>query len=325
MSDLQVLDVFCGAGGLSTGFESAGFTVIAGIDWNEDYLATFDRNHTDSQAIQSNLFEESPTDVLEEYDIDADEVDVIVGGPPCKGFSVAGERDPNDERNTLVDSYLDFVQAVQPRVFVMENVPGILSMEDGAVVDHILARADELGYRVDYQLLNAADYGVPQARKRVFFIGRRDGGTPRFPAPTHAPPAEAETDGLKPHVTVEEAFEGIDWESVENHVKTNHQDDTVERIKEVEHGESLYDSYSDSWRRLYPDRPAPTIKENHNAPFIHPFENRVGTVRECAVLQGFPLDYVFEGAKSTQLKTVGNAVPPPLAAAIAGEVRAFLE
>lgn len=324
MSDHTVLDVFCGAGGFSTGFEDAEFNVLAGIDWNEDYLDTFKRNHPSSEVIQSDLHKNSPEQVLCECGFDSDEVDVLIGGPPCKGFSVAGERNPDDKRNNLVDAYFDFVKVVEPEVFVMENVPGLLSMLDGEVIDHIISRAESLGYTVDYKILNSADYGVPQTRRRVVIIGRADGVQPIFPAPTHAPPEEAEQNDLLSYVTVKEAFENIQWDAVENHVKTNHQKDTVRRISEVEYGESLYDSYQDSWRRLYPDKPAPTVKENHNAPFIHPFEDRVGTVRECAILQGFPVDYEFSGSKSTQLKTVGNAVPPPLGNAVAREVSQIL-
>jgi DNA (cytosine-5)-methyltransferase 1 len=318
-----VLDVFCGAGGLSTGFERAGFDVIAGIDLNTDYLYTFEQNHNDARAVRADLMDTSPAVVFEENDLRPTDVDVLVGGPPCKGFSLAGNRDPDDERNTLVDSYLDFVEHAHPTVFVMENVPGLLSMLDGAVIKHVFSRAEQMGYTAEYRVLNAADFGVPQTRRRVFVVGHTTGETPQFPVPTHAPIEEAQN-GRKPHTTVEQAFDGINWDTVANHVKTDHQPDTVDRISDVEVGESLYDSYTSSWKRIAPDQPAPTIKENHNAPFIHPFEDRVGTVRECAVLQGFPSDYVFTGAKSTQLKTVGNAVPVPLAEAVATSVRSSL-
>jgi DNA (cytosine-5)-methyltransferase 1 len=202
----------------------------------------------------------------------------------------------------------------------MENVPGIKSMEGGDTLRSILEGFKQAGYeKPAYETLNAADYGVPQNRRRVIFQGRRDGSIPTYPDRTHGPAEQTTLTGerLQPYVTVAEAFEGRNVESLPNHETTDHSAEMVERISEVEPGESLYESYGDSWRRLRQDKPAITIKENHNAPFIHPEADRVGTVRECAILQSFPDDYVFQGPKSTQLKVVGNAVPPRLANAVA--------
>ena len=153
----------------------------------------------------------------------------------------------------------------------------------------------------------------------MIFIGRRDGEIPTYPERTHGPSRQTTLTGeqLESHVTVKEALLERDVDGLPNHETTNHSDDMIERIAEVEEGEGLYESYGDSWRRLERDKPSFTIKENHNAPFIHPEEDRVGTVRECAILQSFPDDHVFEGPKSTQLKVVGNAVPPGLSRAIA--------
>jgi DNA (cytosine-5)-methyltransferase 1 len=320
LGQVTVLDLFCGGGGLSEGFLQAGYDVVAGVDVNADFLETHDRNHEDVLTIQSDLSTVSPETFFEEHPIDPDEIDVIIGGPPCKGFSIAGHRDPEDERNYLVGSFIDYVDHVQPDAFVMENVPGIKSMEGGDTLRSILEGFDRVGYeKTGYETLNAADHGVPQERRRVIFIGRRDGETPTYPERTHGPSRQTTLTGeqLEPHVTVEEALLDRDVEGLPNHETTNHSEDMIERIAEVDPGESLYESYGDSWRRLEREEPSFTIKENHNAPFIHPEEDRVGTVRECAILQSFPDDYVFEGPKSTQLKVVGNAVPPRLARAIA--------
>ncbi|WP_276272534.1 DNA cytosine methyltransferase [Haloarcula litorea] len=318
-----VLDLFCGGGGLSTGFEQAGYDVVAGVDVNEDFLPTFEHNHEDSLAIQADLGEVDPAAFYDDHDIDTDAVDVVVGGPPCKGFSIAGKRDPEDERNSLVGSFIDHVAHVEPDVFVMENVPGIKSMEDGDVVRKIHQRYEEIGYSVKHETLNAADYGVPQARRRVVFVGRADGEVPTFPDRTHRPSEQTtlSSAALEPYVTVREALVEKEIEGLPNHETTDHSDDMVERIAEVDHGDSLYESFGDSWRRLEPDEPAFTVKENHNAPFIHPTEDRVGTVRECAILQTFPDDYEFQGPKSTQLKIVGNAVPVRLGRVVAEAVR----
>lgn len=321
--EITVLDLFCGGGGLSTGFEQAGYDVVAGIDVNEDFLATYERNHEDSLAIQADLASVDPAALYEEHSIDVSEIDVVIGGPPCKGFSIAGKRDPEDDRNNLVDRFIDHVEHVQPEMFVMENVPGIKSMEDGRVVASIHQRYQEIGYSVSHETLNAADFGVPQTRKRVIFMGRADGEPPTFPDRTHRPSKQTTLGGetLESYATVREAIVEKDIEGLPNHDKTDHGDDMVDRIAEVEPGESLYESYGDSWRRLEMEKPAPTVKENHNAPFIHPVEHRVGTVRECAVLQSFPDDYVFEGPKSKQLKVVGNAVPPRLGRVLGEAIR----
>jgi DNA (cytosine-5)-methyltransferase 1 len=323
-----VLDLFCGGGGLSEGFLQAGYDVVAGVDVSEDFLETYDRNHDDAVAINADLSEISPEEFFETHSIDPDDIDVVIGGPPCKGFSIAGHRDPEDERNYLVGSFIDYVEYVQPDAFVMENVPGIKSMEGGDTLRSILEGFEQAGYeQTSYETLNAADYGVPQERRRVIFVGRRDGETPTYPERTHSPAQQSTLTGaqLQSYVTVEQALLDTEVEGLPNHEKTNHSEDMVERISEVPEGESLYESYGDSWRRLERDEPAITIKENHNAPFIHPEADRVGTVRECAILQSFPDDYVFEGPKSTQLKVVGNAVPPGLSNAIAEALSADIE
>lgn len=320
LSQVKVLDLFCGGGGLSEGFLQAGYDVVAGVDANEDFLTTYERNHTDALAIQADLSKIGPGEFFDQYPLNSKGIDVIIGGPPCKGFSIAGHRDPDDERNYLVGSFIDFVDYVQPDAFVMENVPGIKSMEDGDTLQSILEGFDQAGYKkTSYEILNSADYGTPQNRRRVIFLGRRDGETPTYPERTHSPSKQTTLTGeqLESYVTVEEAILEKDVEGLPNHEKTDHSDDMIERISKVDNGDSLYESYGDSWRRLERDEPAITIKENHNAPFIHPEEDRVGTVRECAILQSFPDDYVFQGPKSTQLKVVGNAVPPRLGNAVA--------
>ena len=319
-STIGVLDLFCGGGGLSEGFLQAGYDVLAGVDVSEDFLATYEHNHDDALAIRADLSEIDPETFFASHPIDPDAVDVVIGGPPCKGFSIAGHRDPGDERNYLVGSFIDYLEFVQPDAFVMENVPGIKSMENGDTLRSILEGLRRAGYeKPAYETLNAADYGVAQNRRRVIFQGRRDGSLPTYPDRTHGPAEQTTLTGerLQPYVTVEEALSRRDVEALPNHETTDHSPEMVERIADVEAGESLYESYGDSWRRLEPDEPAITIKENHNAPFIHPEADRVGTVRECAILQSFPDDYVFEGPKSTQLKVVGNAVPPGLANAVA--------
>jgi len=300
----NVLDLCCGAGGLSHGFEQAGYRVLAGVDVNEDALETFRLNHS-SVGLALDMHRVKPA----ELPLAKEQVDVVIGGPPCKGFSLAGERDSEDERNQLVARFLDYVEYFEPETVVMENVVGILSMElpgyDGGVTDYIHNRLRGMGFETDHQTLDATDYGIAQTRRRVFFVGTK-GRSPSYPKPT--------TRGESQPVcrVLEQDFSGAP-----NHTFTNHQQSTIQKMAAIDYEESVYDSYTEAWRRLHPRKPAPTIKENHNAPFVHYAEDRVGTPRECAAIQTFPNTYAFRGSKSSVLKQIGNAVPPALAETVA--------
>lgn len=305
----DVLDFFCGAGGLSQGFEDAGYRVVGAVDVNDDFLDTYRKNapsHT--TVLNEDLAAIDPEDLKAKFGVES--VPVVIGGPPCKGFSLAGKRDKDDERNELVFHFFNHAFAYNPDIIVMENVPGILSMD---VLPYVEELCDDNGYDVQYKKLNAADYGVPQSRERVVTVATRHDSdvTFSFPSSTVSSP-----------VTVRDAIIDADISGLPNHedTLTNHQQSTVEALEELDFEESRYDNYSESWKRLHPDKPAPTVKENHGAPFVHPFEPRVGTVRECAILQSFPNDFEFVGSKSNQLKVVGNAVPPKLAEAVARQI-----
>lgn len=189
----RVLDLFCGAGGFSLGFEQAGYDVVAGVDCDRKALDTYERNH-DSRGIFCDLSAVDPFEFSIRYGIDPDDIDVVIGGPPCQGFSTAQhDRDPDDPRNNLVFRFAEYVDFYQPSSFVMENVTGIKSVDDGETVDLLVSDFEDAGYNVEYETLNAADYGVPQKRRRVFFIGKQT-GEPQFPAPTHAPRNELESE-----------------------------------------------------------------------------------------------------------------------------------
>jgi len=303
----NVLDLYCGAGGLSHGFKQAGYRVMAGLDVWEDALETFRLNHP-SVGLEVDMHAVSPEDIP----VLKEQVDVVIGGPPCKGFSLAGKRDSSDERNQLVKRFLDYVEYFEPETVVMENVVGILSMDlpgyDGAVTDYIHSRLRSMGFKTDHQTLDATDYGIAQTRRRVFFIGTR-GHFPPYPKPTTPDSVQAVSSVLEQ-----------DFTSFPNHTFTNHQQSTIDKMSAIDYEESVYDSYKEAWRRLHPMKPAPTIKENHNEPFVHYSEDRVGTPRECAAIQSFPNEYEFIGAKSSVLKQIGNAVPPALAEAVAKEL-----
>lgn len=180
----QVLDLFCGPGGLSLGFQQAGYEIVAGVDHDENAIQTYAENH-DTRAIQADLAELPTPKLYDQYAINPYNIDVVTGGPPCQGFSLANiERSLDDDRNNLVFVFAEHVDYVQPEVFLMENVRGLRSIDDGETLDSLLCDFEESGYTVEYKLINAADYGVPQSRERIFIQGVRS-GTPEWPEPTH--------------------------------------------------------------------------------------------------------------------------------------------
>ena len=187
-SNSIVLDIFCGAGGFSHGFEQAGYTVAAGIDNDEDAIETYNANHDGNGYCIDITSIKDPAEWLSNQGIDATGVDVVIGGPPCQGFSVAGHRDADDPRNNLVHVFLDWVEALSPNLVMMENVKGILSMQEGAVIESVVERFESLGYNVEYRTLNAANYGVPQTRERVFVQACTS--EVRWPEQTHSEKTE---------------------------------------------------------------------------------------------------------------------------------------
>lgn len=189
---LTVIDLFCGIGGMSQGFAQAGYDVLFANDVEKEQIDTFCLNHPDTLASTQDINDLAVEDVLQQARIRRGQLDVLVGGPPCQGFSTYGQRRESDPRNQLFRQFVRMVWGLQPRVFVMENVVGLLSMEKGAIVSEILKTfREEIGYTTTVMVLDAANYGVPQYRRRVFFVGSREGFLPSFPVPTHTPNTES--------------------------------------------------------------------------------------------------------------------------------------
>ena len=180
-SKYTFIDLFSGCGGLSLGFEMAGYKSLLAIDNWQDALDTYKHNNPDARTLCGDLSKINPEDIKREYNIDR--VSVIIGGPPCQGFSIAGKRIIDEERNKLYKSFVSFVRCFMPDAFVMENVPNILSIGDGVVKESIIKDFSDLGYNVNYKVLLASDYGVPQNRRRAVFVGLRNGEY-SFPTPT---------------------------------------------------------------------------------------------------------------------------------------------
>ena len=182
---LKSIDLFSGAGGMTEGLKSCGFAPLYANDFEEPALETFSENHPNCEVSSESIEEVDAKEIRLLLKLQKRELDVLVGGPPCQGFSTYGQRSKSDYRNQLYKHFLRFIKEFQPRVFVMENVVGILSMENGEVVSEITRQMIELGYGVRMVVLNAQEFGVPQFRKRVFFLGARDNGDIACPVPTH--------------------------------------------------------------------------------------------------------------------------------------------
>lgn len=317
------IDLFSGAGGLSLGFLMAGFEPLASVEIMEQAVETykynFERRLKKQEYVESrDIRQKSIKDELYKKISDI-EVDVICGGFPCQGFSMAGNRVITDDRNTLYLDMLEIVRNIRPKFVVMENVEGLRSMLDGGVERKIVADFHQIGYDLKVATLNSADYYVPQIRKRVILIGNRIGKKSYHPSPLLNP---------KEYVTLGEAI--ADLQNLEdnkqfNHVRTRHSDEMRERLNNVPEGKSLYGNYSDAWKKSPWNKPSCTIKENHGGVNIHPNEPRVITAREMARLQSFPDDFIFKGSKKWQLVQIGNAVPPLMGKAIALAVKSQLK
>lgn len=352
-----VIDLFCGAGGLSLGFKQAGFNVLCGIDNDETSLKTYNHNLGDSLGLNANLYDEEIAIKHIEDKINNNDVDVIIAGPPCQGFSLTGCRNLNDTRNKLYLAVVHAVDYFKPKAFLIENVPGMATLYKGKIKDQIINSFEDLGYAtsVTKKPLLATDYGVPQSRRRMFFVGfRKDLNYDyfKFPKPF-----------LKPdeYITCEEAISDLpslentlgenisrydkDPESdyqrrmrnnskiLYNHLATNHTKEVKWVISQVPEGGNHKDlpkgvgesrKFNEAWTRYHSKKPSKTIDTGHRNHFHYKY-NRVPTVRENARLQSFPDNFEFLGTKTQQNRQVGNAVPPLLAQALANSIKIHLK
>lgn len=339
MSNYKIIDLFSGAGGFQIGFERQGFEVMLSTDFDKDCETVHRINRPNVPFIRidiHNLTEE----ILDSYIPEGTNIDVLIGGPPCQGFSTIGKRissDPEkrtaeDPRNTLFREYIRILNYVKPKFFLMENVEGLLTRDGGRIFEEIKRTFHETGYEFNYVVLNAADYGVPQIRNRVFFYGNRLGIK-------MTPPAAIAGEGTNiPHRTVGNAITDLadllDNESI-NHVALKHGEINIRRYALIPEGGRLPEdklppelyrkNFGNTFKRLHRDKPSLTMVPGHNAFPIHPWLNRSLTVREAARLQSFPDDYIFAGPRQKQCMQVGNAVPPLLAEAWAKYLREELD
>ncbi len=308
---LRCYDICCGAGALSDGFRRAGAVILGGIDIDAQALDTARANHPDAKW-EGVSIEELAASVRKQRHHPLWKANTLLAGLPCQGFSCAGRRDPTDPRNSLYKHLLSVTKAVRPRFVVMENVVGMTASRNGGVLPELCARLQQIGYGVAYRILDAADYRVPQHRKRLFLIGVLEGD------------ADLIFEGLRPastRATVRDAFRGLTGtreNKAFSHTFMNPGPAVQAKLESLEPGGPI------SYRRLVWTRPAPTLVGGHRALPVHPKYPRAISVREAARLQGFSDRYEFAGSNSAQIGQVANAVPPPLATAVAKAIRKYL-
>lgn len=347
MKRMKMIDLFAGVGGLSLGFEQVGFDVVIANEYDQSIAQAYIKNRNNPNMVVDDITKLKIHETFGEF---KGNVKLVVGGPPCQGYSQKGQRKTiNDPRNFLFRYFVDVVKEVEPDYFVMENVPNLLTAERGFFKQELEKMFTELGYTINAQVLCAADYGVPQNRHRAFIIGRR--GKIKVEMP----------EKVKERTTIWEAISDLAYlnsgegeevseyrkdpesdyqrmmrensDRLFNHVSTKHSKIALERLsmippkggKEYLPKEHLTKSiYSGTWERMDADDISVTITTRFDTPssgkFTHPYLNRAITVREAARIQSFPDTFHFYGTKTSQMKQVGNAVPPMLAKAVANAI-----
>lgn len=343
-----VIDLFAGVGGLSLGFEMAGFEVALANEFDPSIAEAYEKNRPGTKMIVEDITALPVDETFGPYE---GKVTAIIGGPPCQGFSQKGSRKSiNDPRNFLFRYYFEVVKRVKPKYFVIENVPNLLTTEGGYFKGEIIELFSGIGYAVSCGVLCAADFGVPQDRRRTCILGKLGATEPiSLPKPNgvHTTVWDAISD-----LSYLESGEGTEEQGYRcvpqsdyqrmlragsdelcNHVATRHSKVTLERLEmiapecgkemlpEEHHTKSIY---SGTWCRMKKDGIAKTITTRYDTPssgeFTHPYLNRAITTREAARIQSFPDTFHFYGSKSSQMKQVGNAVPPLLGKAIAERI-----
>ena len=325
----KIVDLFAGVGGLSMGFDDNGFTTVMANDFDEDAANTFKLNHPHVKFIDGDVAKIDKKLIKET--IGDTQIDVMMGGIPCQSFSMAGRRirkgidNSDDPRHFLYKEYFRLLDILNPKVAVIENVKGILSSHDGEIIKEILISFKDRGYKADYKLLDASDYGVPQARQRVVIIANRIGQDNVFP------------EKYEKKIPVGEVLKDVP-DDAHNHEKRYLTGKTLERVKLIKPGQNwtylpeelqTKSIHSGAYGRIDPNKPSKTLTTRFDTPSVgyvtHPTENRTLTVREGARIQTFPDNFVFTGARMKQYKQVGNAVPVKLGYELSKGIKKMLD
>ena len=343
----KAISLFAGAGGCSLGFSEFGIDIIAAYDIWDVAVQTYNKNFPNSKAHQVDLANCNFEMMRNELGLKRGELDIIIGGPPCQGFTTAGKRSDKDPRNQLFKNYGLALSTFFPRWFMMENVEGMLTTGKGVFVIDCVDMMVQLGYTVCIKKVYMHEYGVPQRRKRVIIIGNREGKSFSFPTPlSHAGGFRYKDAAFSLYDAISD-LEGHDIAEI-NHIRKVEEGIKLQRIESIREGESMKDlptelqhkSYQKranrrvcdgmpsekrggaptGIRRLVYSEPSLTITGSATNEFIHPIENRMLTIRECARIQTFPDCFMFEGTDSQQEQQIGNAIPPLFANIMAKQI-----
>lgn len=355
----MAIDLFAGGGGLSLGFEKAGFRIVQSVESNSRAAATYAFNNPDVDLIESDIRKVNPGKILARLGLRPGDVSVLIGGIPCQGFSESNRRTRNSSNpsNHLYKSFIRFLDMIQPVWFVIENVAGLRTMEGGLILQRIIRECKDIGYEVDWKELNAADFGVPQIRRRIFMIGNKLGLPIVFPEATHGLDSKpyvsvrmalsdlpalknGSSDDQKPYIKsgreltkyqrlMRASMNGT--RRVQGNLVTRSADVVIKRYRHIGNGRNWEDipielmtNYEDTSRchtgiyhRLQWDKPSKVIGNFRKNMLIHPQQHRGLSVREAARLQSFPDHYEFLNSIGFQQQQVADAVPPLLAEAVA--------
>lgn len=332
---LKCVDLFAGAGGFSLAASNVGLSIVAAVEKNSSACATYRHNiikNKKTKLYEGDILELSPEDLLNAHFAN-NNCEIVLGGPPCQGFSVHRIKDAGvgDPRNSLILRYFEYVATLRPKIFLMENVPGILWARHKDFLDAFYELGESSGYDVRPPvILDARDYGVPQRRKRVFILGVRKDfpfAAPWPPVPTHGDQRARDLNpSLQPWIPAARVFEQPQFADDENNIHMNHSSDLIEVFKSTPiNGGSRRDSnrvlpchdghggHSDVYGRIDPTQPGPTMTTACINPskgrFVHPTEHHGITVRQAARFQTFPDWFVFQGGLIAAGEQIGNAIP----------------
>lgn len=345
--DYKAISLFAGAGGCSLGFSQYGVKILAAYDVCKEAVDTYNYNFEGQKGHIEDLSTCDFSAIRDSLGLRKGQLDLIIGGPPCQGFTTAGRRSEDDSRNLLLRNYVSALQEFYPRWFMMENVEGILTTTNGDFLVNCIQGMISLGYTVYLKKVYMQEFGIPQRRKRVIIVGNREGKSFDFPRPVSIASGRIYKYGTE---TLREAIADIEEVDIPeiNHVRKTEKGIQYERICALHEGQTMKDLPKElqhksfakraarrvcdgtpsekrggspsGLKRLIYDEPSLTITGSATSEFIHPTQNRMLTVRECARIQTFPDEFRFFGTDSQQMQQIGNAIPPLFANQMAAQI-----
>lgn len=360
MKKIKVVDLFAGVGGLSYGFaHDDNFEIIAANEILPDMAKAYELNHSSVKMYCKDIKNFGIKDLNKDFGIKKGEIDLIIGGPPCQAYSTVGKRLIDDPRGKLFQEYYRVLKELSPKIFLFENVKGLLSMQKGELLETIISLFVSLGYKVKFKVLNSADYGVPQIRERVIIIGTKFNKNFMYPMPTHS---ECENLlNLSPYLKLSDAISDLPFiksgeksfeyktepqnefqrlmrknapEKLMDHNAPKNNEKLVRIMELLPDGGTPRDlpeeirpksGFGNTYCRLWWNRPSTTITRNLSTPSssrcIHPKAPRPLTTREGARIQCFPDNYIFYGSRSSKNLQIGNAVPTFLSIALKKSIK----